>query len=240
MSFLPGNLITMSDDSKKKIEDLNVGDIVKNGYGKNVFVRGIRNLATTDHFFRGHDVPGERPVKINNEIVCMKDQVFIGADDYFYVIDGVNNDIMYNVNTMFFITYDYKLIGFVNFSIKDRTKELKIGSIIMKDTGPVKVETIEYLPPVIVKKHAKDIWEEFYYKNNDNLNARFTDFNPVSEPIIKHKIGWNGTYIVDGYICLSTQNEFWDYDLNQKVPGPTNQARFLNHPDGTVERVINK
>lgn len=238
MSFIKGNLITMADGSKKKIEDLAVGDIVKDGYGINVFVRGLTNLFNVEPWKTDYDQPSQKPIKINGEIVCIKDQIFMGADGYFYVLEGVNNNLLYppKILHFYFIADKNKFLSANNFDIRNRIKTLQIGSVIMKETGPVEVNTIEILEPISFNPPEKDVWKDFYYNNNNDLNVSLSSFLDSGDSILKHKIGGRGTYIVDGYICLATQNPTWDYEKN--IYDPSVNYGFVKGNDGIIQRFI--
>lgn len=214
MSFLKGSLVTMADGSKKKIEDIKVGEIVRDGQGINSFVRGKANLKYNPTFYNTKINKFENPIKINNEIVCMKDQHFLGADGNFYVLNGEENELNLNpdyLNVNYIVEYDC-ILTYTNYIIKNKIKNLQIGSIIMKDTGPVEVNSIDHLPPLQLSLPKKNVWEEFYYNNNDITEGLdMNDYVEIRDDIFKHKLGYRGTYIVDGYICLASPNHFWDY-----------------------------
>lgn len=240
MSFFRGSLVTMADGSKKPIEDLVIGDVVFDGYEKNVLIRGLLNLYNTVPWRTDDNIPGQKPIKINNEIVCMKDQIFMGADNNFYILNGLENELLYpkNIKNFYFIAHRNVIISAPNFNISSKIKKLEIGSIIMKDTGPVEVNSIEFLEPLVMKPNTKCVWKDFYFNNNHVIEEiSVEDFEPDSDDIIKHKVGGRGTYIVDGYICLSTQNKFWDYDKNVMIPEGKYHVQELN---GVIERVIYK
>lgn len=229
MSILSDNLITLANGSKIRAQDLSIGDVVADGYGNNVLIRGVRN------FYDVHPWnSGLNPRKINNEIVVLKDQIFMGADGYFYIIDGVDNDLFYfHLSTNFF-TENVTLSSLHNYNIKDRTKKLEIGSIIMKDTGPVEVNSIEILDPIFPTPCT---WENYQYKSDLVDPSTVFKIHPLGTGVYKHKVDVRGTYIVDDYICLAAQNEFWDYDNN--VPVPPNKVYFMQDPVTRIfERTI--
>ena len=230
MSFLKGNLITMADGYKKKIEELTVGELVKNGFGRNVFVTGVCNLNN----FRRYVKKIDKAIKINNEIVCLRDQAFVGADENFYVLEGSNNSLFYELPFIMFNGYNKTCVNGANYNINSRLKPLEIGSIILKENGPVEVNSIEFLDTVVVDVNDNAVWDNFYNKNITDLNVEYASFMPIGPDIYRNKIGFNGTYIVDDYVCLAMQNAFWDYD--KKINYPETDIITYMGPDGIIER----
>ena len=94
-----------------------------------------------------------------------------------------------------------------------------VGSVLMKDTGEKTVNTIEVIDdpytPIQPTKNFRTDWYDLDPSTLDINSFNINDFIPLNDSAIKHRIARTGTYIVNGYKCLSVPNNNWDY-VNKK------------------------
>ena len=92
MAFIPNTntLVTLANGTKKTIEELMPGD----------FILGADNFPchVFGRFRFGQEDLKKPCIKINDEIIATNDQAFLGADDYFYILNGINNEIFQKLN----------------------------------------------------------------------------------------------------------------------------------------------
>jgi hypothetical protein len=212
MAFIPNTntLVTLANGTKKVIEELMPGDLIldSDNFPCHVFGR-----------FRFSQEDLKKPcIKINDEIIVTNDQAFLGADGYFYILDGINNEIFQKLNVCIQYCVSYNSFGLgeqLNGINESLIKPLVVGSVLMKDTGEKTVDTIEVIvdpyTPTPPTKNFRTDWYDLDPSTLDVDSFNINDFITLNDAAIKHRIARSGTYIVNGYKCLSVPNNQWDY-----------------------------
>jgi hypothetical protein len=221
----------MKDGTKKLLEELKPGDWVLNCDNFPVHVRGVSKINSTEE---------TRALVINNDITVGFDQIFIGEDGYYYVYGGIDNKIYNRIHSQLFtwVTYDsvsvhQSWVGLDNSIVR----ELKIGSRIMKTTGPVEITSIDIIDPFTINQPTKNFYDDLYSKpiseiDIENLNVY--DYVPRNTKLITHVIGHKSTYIVNDYMCLSVPTNDWDYVNDVRIDPSTFTIGF----DRTTNRFV--
>lgn len=217
--------VKLANGQEINIEDLVAGNWVSNKDGFPENVKGHYNKA-----HRG----GDLAIKINNELICTADQIFMGADGFYYAYAGNDNTFINNlpINTLTFIVYDQMVASrpFVGLP-DDLIKNLEVGVTLQTENGEKVVETLELVEIFENVQAIKDFQIDLYSKdiseiNVDNLDV--WDYNDRKTEIVHHIIGNSSTYIVNGYKCVSVPNNDWDYVNHVHIPAGTFEIVFEN------------
>lgn len=216
MAFIPktNTLVSLANGTKKVIEDLMPGDLILDADNFPCHVFGRFGFTQEDF---------KKPcIEINDEIIVTNDQAFLGADGYFYILDGINNVLFQKLNVCIQYCVSHNSFGLgeqLNGIDLSLIKPLVVGSVLMKDTGEKTVDTIKVIDdpytPTYPTKNFRTDWYDLDPSTLDINTFKVNDFLTTNNAAIKHRIARTGTYIVNGYKCLSIPNNFWDY-VNKK------------------------
>ena len=213
MAFLQNTntKIKLANGQLLDIEDIKASNWILD---KNNFPTHVRGEFNIPH--RDTDIV----IKINNELTCGSNLIFLGSDGFYYVYGGITNPSYVKSSRSvphLYISYDGTVANRIFVGIPDSMiRNLEVGSILMTENGPKTVDSLEVLPDFFVDiPPTKDFIIDHYSKDIseidiDNLDTNdFNTFYPVIKYII---VARSATCIVNGYICVSLPNNSWDYE----------------------------
>jgi hypothetical protein len=213
MAFLANTntKIKLANGQLMNIEDVKASNWIldKNNFPNNV--RGVFNIPHKDT---------DTVIKINNELTCGSNLIFLGSDGLYYVYGGITNPAYVKMSRSvfhMFISNNDTISHRVFVGIPDNMiRNLEVGSILMTENGPKTVDSLEVLPDFFVDiPPTKDYIADHYSKDISEIdidNLDTNDFNTFY-PLIKYiVVARTATCIVNGYICVSLPNNNWDYE----------------------------
>jgi hypothetical protein len=203
--------IKMANGTLKYVDDIIPGDWVEDRDSFPTNVRGIQNYVH----------PSDFPcVRINDELTVTSDQVFVGQDGYFYIIDGLNNTLLhkYNEGIQTFETYRDLIGTRPTASLPQQLiKPLVVGTMLEGENGTIEVESIETVYPLTKVPSSKSLMEEIYSKEKSQIDIENLDINDYIRhdvKVIRLVIHRTGTMIVNGYKCLGIPCNEWNYETD--------------------------
>jgi hypothetical protein len=203
--------IKMADGSQKYVDDIVPGDWVEDRDNFPTNVRGVQNYVH----------PSDFPcVRINDELTVTSDQVFVGQDEYFYLIDGLDNTLFnkYNQGIQTFNTYRDLISTRPIVSLPEHLiKPLVIGTMLKGENGSIEVKSIETVYPLTKVPSSKSLMEEIYSKEKSQIDIENLDINDYIRhdvKVIRLVIHRTGTMIVNGYKCLGIPCNEWNYETD--------------------------
>jgi len=203
--------IKMADGSLKYVDDIVPGDWVEDRDNFPTNVRGVQYYVHPSDF---------HCVRINDELTVTSDQVFVGQDGYFYLIDGLNNPLFhkYNQGILNFKTYQDIIATRPIVSLPEHLiKPLVIGTVLEGENEPIVVESIETVYPLTKVPSSKSLMKEIYSKDKSQIDIENLDMNDYIRhdvKVIRLVIHRTGTMIVNGYKCLGMPCNEWNYETN--------------------------
>jgi hypothetical protein len=206
------------NNTEINVEDLKAGDWILN---KDSFPTHVRGHVSSP--YKSH----QKVIKINDELVCTWDQIFIGADNFYYVYNGCDNQCFTKENSkiMSYISYDDTIITrpFVGLP-ENLIKNLEVGVVLQTIDGEKTVDTLEIIDIFETLPASKDYIVDLYSKDISEIdidNLSVWDYNDRKTMIVYHIIGNSATYIVNGYKCVSIPNNSWDYENDTLIDPET-------------------
>jgi hypothetical protein len=203
--------IKMANESLKYVDDIVPGDWVEDRDNFPTNVRGIQNYVH----------PSDFPcVSINDELTVTCDQVFVGQDGYFYLIDGLNNTLFhrYNQGIQIFNTYQDIIATRPIASLPEHLiKPLVVGTILDGENESIEVKSIETVYPLTKVPSSKSLMKEIYSKDKSQIDIEGLDMNDYLRhdvKVIRLVIHRTGVMIVNGYKCLGIPCNDWNYETN--------------------------
>jgi hypothetical protein len=224
--------VKLANGQEVAIENLVPGNWVSNKDGFPENVKG--------YYFRSYK-DNETAIKINNELICTSDQIFMGADGFYYVYDGNTNPGIVKLaqRSPIFIVYDQMVASrpFVGLP-ETLIKNLEVGVTLQTETGAKVVETLEIVDMFETVPATKDFQTDLFSKDISEINIAnldVWDYNDKKTEIVQHVIGNSATYIVNGYKCVSVPNNEWDYENQVPIAPETfeiivENGRFIKIP----------
>jgi hypothetical protein len=225
--------IKLANGQLINIENLDVGNWILD---KNNFPTNVRGKLNVPH--KDTDIV----IKINNELICGSNLIFVGSDGFYYVYGGISNpDYVKMCRSVFqrFISYNSTIANRVFVGIPDNMiRNLEVGSILMTEDGPKTVDSLEVLPDFFVDiPPTKDYLTDHYSKDISEIdidNLDTNDFNTF-KPLLKYfVVARTASCIVNGYNCISLPNNNWDYEND--VPMDENSFEVVS-VKGRYEKV---
>ena len=162
--------VKLVNNTEINIEDLKAGDWILN---KDAFPAHVRGHVLST--YKSH----QKAIKINDELICTWDQIFIGADNFYYVYNGCDNQCFTEGNSkiMSYISYDDTIIyrPFVGLP-ENLVKNLEVGVVLQTIDGEKTVDTLEIIDIFETLPASKDYIVDLYSKDIseidiDNLNV---------------------------------------------------------------------
>lgn len=203
--------IKMANESLKYVDDIVPGDWVEDRDNFPTNVRGVQNYVH----------PSDFPcIRINDELTVTSDQVFVGQDGCFYLIDGLNNKLFhkYNEGIQIFNTYRDIIATRPIASLPEHLiKPLVIGTMLEGENGSIEVKSIETVYPLTKVPSSKSLMEEIYSKDKSLIDIEGLDMNDYIRhdvKVVRFAIHRTGTMIVNGYKCLGIPCNDWNYETN--------------------------
>ena len=203
--------IKMANESLKYVDDIVPGDWVEDRDNFPTNVRGVQNYVH----------PSDFPcIRINDELTVTSDQVFVGQDGCFYLIDGLNNKLFhkYNEGIQIFNTYRDIIATRPIASLPEHLiKPLVIGTMLEGENGSIEVKSIETVYPLTKVPSSKSLMEEIYSKDKSQIDIEGLDMNDYIRhdvKVVRFAIHRTGTMIVNGYKCLGIPCNDWNYETN--------------------------
>jgi hypothetical protein len=203
--------IKMANESLKYVDDIVPGDWIVDRDNFPTNVRGVQN------YVHHSDFPC---IRINDELTVTSDQVFVGQDGYFYLIDGLNNKRFhrYNEGIQTFDTYRDLISTRPIASLPEHLiKPLVVGTILEGENESIEVESIETVYPLTKFPPSKSLMKEIYSKDKSQIDIESLDINDYighDVKVVRLAIHRTGTMIVNGYKCLGIPCNEWNYETN--------------------------
>ena len=182
MTHFAGSTVLMADGSKKPVENLSYGDMVKDILGNNSMVDGVRaiNFSLQNQTWL-----------INNSFMVPNDTIVVSAEGKYLQIGKTalkqNSHVMDTIRRHYpYIVENNKILSKWSWAdCDDLFEDLQIGSVLIKENNTT--ETVTSIEKI------------------ENLNLLEYD------TIYGHSVSNAGIYWVDGYACTARMNEKWDY-----------------------------
>ena len=217
--------VKLANGQEIAIENLVPGNWVSN---KDSFPENVKG-----YYFRAYR-DGEVTIKINNELICTSDQIFMGADGSYYVYGGNENTFLDKLKrtNLIFIVYDQMVASRPFVGLPDNlVKNLEVGVVLQTENGEKIVESIEVVDILENVPAIKDFQTDLYSKDISEIdidNLDVWDYNDRKTLIVHHVIGNSSTYVVNGYKCLGVPNNDWDYETDVVIPSGTFEITVEN------------
>ncbi len=203
--------IKMADGSLKYVDDIVPGDWIEDRGSFPTNVRGVQNYVHPSDF---------HCVRINDELTVTSDQVFVGQDGYFYLIDGLNNPLFhrYNQGIQTFNTYrDLISTRPIACLPEHLIKPLVVGTMLEGENVSIEVESIETVYPLTKVPPSKSLMKEIYSKDTSEIvieNMDINDYIRHDVKVVRLVTHRTGTMTVNGYKCLGIPCNEWNYESN--------------------------
>ena len=203
--------IKVADGSLKYVDDIVPGDWIEDRGSFPTNVRGVQNYVHPSDF---------HCVRINDELTVTSDQVFVGQDGYFYLIDGLNNPLFhrYNQGIQTFNTYrDLISTRPIACLPEHLIKPLVVGTMLEGENVSIEVESIETVYPLTKVPPSKSLMKEIYSKDTSEIvieNMDINDYIRHDVKVVRLVTHRTGTMTVNGYKCIGIPCNEWNYESN--------------------------
>lgn len=220
--------IKLANGQLINIDDIKVGDWISNKNNFPTHIRGFANIPQREY---------DRVIRVNNELTCCSNQIFVGTDGFYYVYGGLDNAAYKKMNTstvVNYITFDMTVANRIFVGIPDSMiRNLEVGSVLMTEAGPKTVQTIEILDNYFtIIPEQKDLITDHYAKDVSEIDINTLDvdeFRLYTIPLIKYLIvGNDASFSVNGYFCVSIPHNDFDYETGILMPSDSYEIILQN------------
>ena len=219
------------------IEHVKPGDWLWNKNGFPEHVRGVRTFIYRTGYTKA--------ISINKKITCNDEQFFVGADGFYYILDGSAN-LNYQTfkkSPYSYVTYNYVRISRMFAGIPDHLiKPLQVGVELLTEDGTEKVTTIDELKlDEVLLESKKDFFEDHYKKNLEDISVSDLSIDDFCKKLNLFKVivsAYTSTAIVNGFVIITTPNNAWDFTNDCHLQ--PDEFEIIINDKGESEKILYK